>query len=131
MLMKSKVALYLAGAAFLLAGCTSSKMAGTWQITNYQTTSGDGQDIRLANIGSLKFKRNGTGVKQISYSVLQNKVTDNTPFKWTAGAESVTITGKGPELNKTWIVVEDGKKSQKWKSTDGGSTVQVLELKKQ
>ena len=115
--------------AILLTSC-APRMAGTWQITNYQTNTGDGQEIKLANIGNLKFKRNHTGVKQINYSVLNNKVEDNTAFKWTASEESFTISGKGSELNKTWIVVEGGKKYQKWKSTDGGSTVQILELKK-
>jgi len=115
--------------AILLTSC-APKMVGTWQITNYQTNSGDGQEIKLANIGDIRFKKNHTGVKQINYSVLNNKVEDNETFKWTASEESLTISGKGTELNKTWIIVEDGKKYQKWKSTDGGSTVQILELKK-
>ncbi len=131
MFIKNKSNLYLILSAFFLASCTAPRIAGTWQITNYETNTGDGQEIKLANIGSLQFKKNNTGKKQINYSVLQNKVEDNNPFKWVGGAESITITGKGTELNKTWIIVEDGKKYQKWKSTDGGSTVQILELKKQ
>ncbi len=131
MIIKNKSSRYLILSAFLLASCTAPKIVGTWQITNYETKTGDGQEIKLANIGNLQFKKNNTGKKQINYSVLQNKVEDNTPFKWVASEEHLTITGKGPELNKTWIIVENGKKYQKWKSTDGGSTVQILELKKQ
>lgn len=119
------------GATIVLASCTGPKLAGTWQITNYETKAGEGQDIRLSNIGSLKFKKNNTGQKQINYSVMQHKVEDNTEFKWDGGEETITISGKGSELNKTWIIVEKTKKYQKWKSTDGGSTVQILELQKQ
>lgn len=110
----------------------SPKIAGTWNIANYESKSPNGQEIKVANIGTIDFKRNKTGVKKINYSLFENKVEDNTGFKWNKEKEggSITITSDGSQLNKTWIIVKSQRKYQQWKSTDGSNTVQVLELKK-
>lgn len=114
-----------------LASC-SQKFTGTWSIANYESTSEDGQNIKVNNIGDITFKKNSTGSKKINYSLFENKVEDYSTFDWSKSenGESITIKGEGSQLNKTWLIIKDEKKYQKWKSTDGGNTVQVLELKK-
>lgn len=113
----------------ILASC-SPKMVGTWDITKYENKTVGGQDIKVTNIGTMSFKKDHTGVKQLNYSILSNQISDSSDFKWSKEEETITITGEGSQLNKTWIIIEDGKKNQKWKSTDGSNTVQVIELKK-
>lgn len=125
--------LSFAALLILSASSCSQKLTGTWTIANYESKSGTGQNIAVANIGDITFKKNNTGVKKITYSLFENKVEDNSEFKWqkAENGETITITGEGSQLNKTWLIIKDDKKYQKWKSTDGGNTVQVLELKKQ
>lgn len=113
----------------ILASC-SPKMVGTWDITKYENKTVGGQDIKVTHIGTMSFKKDHTGVKQLNYSILSNQISDSSDFKWSKEEETITITGEGSQLNKTWIIIEDGKKNQKWKSTDGSNTVQVIELKK-
>lgn len=114
-----------------LTSC-SPKIVGTWKIAKYESKTPNTRDLKVTNIGTLEFKRNKTGVKKISYSLFENQVQDNTPFKWEKArdGESITISGEGTQLNKTWLIIENRKKYQKWKSTDGNNTVQELELKK-
>ena len=127
--------LSIAAVALVALGLTScsKKLTGTWTIVNYQSTSGNGQNINVSNIGEITFKKKNKGEKKINYSLFENKVEDNSAFTWTKAedGENITITGDGSQLNKTWIILKDEKKYQKWKSTDGANTVQVLELKKQ
>jgi hypothetical protein len=42
----------------------------------------------------------------------------------------VTINSDNSDFSKTWILIENSKKKQLWKATDGGNQVQILELKK-
>lgn len=118
-------------AVISLSSC-SPKITGIWNIAGYESKSANGQEIKVANIGTIDFKRNNTGVKKINYSLFENTVEDNTGFKWAKEkeGENITITSDGSQLNKTWIIVKNERKYQKWKSTDGSNTVQILELKK-
>lgn len=131
--MKKTLRLPLVALAVLSISSCSPKFTGQWSIVNYESNTGKGQNIKVENIGEIIFKKNNTGVKKINYSLFENKVEDNSAFKWTKAenGESITITGEGSQLNKTWLIVKDEKKYQKWKSTDGANTVQILELKKQ
>lgn len=130
--MIKKLRLPLVALALLSLSSCSQKFTGKWSIVNYESNTGSGQNIKVANIGDITFKKNNTGVKQINYSLFENKVEDHSNFKWTKAenGESITITGEGSQLNKTWLIVKDEKKYQKWKSTDGANTIQVLELKR-
>jgi hypothetical protein len=52
------------------------------------------------------------------------------PFKWSWDSQSyITIDSQGSEFSKTCILIENKKKSQVWKSTDGSNTVHELVLK--
>ena len=120
--------------AFLFIGVTlmscSKHIVGTWNIQKYETTTAAKQGIALTNIGTMTFKKNGSGEKNISYTIFETKKEDKSSFKWTQSENYITIESDGSEFSKTWIVVKDENKFQKWQSTDGNNQVQVLELVK-
>lgn len=113
-----------------LSSC-SHRMVGNWTIQRYETTTPGKEGITLTNIGTMKYNKNGTGEHNISYSVLGAHYEDNSSFgwKWDDG-KYISIEGESAEFSKTWIIIENKKKFQKWKSTDGENNVQIIELKK-
>ncbi|MGV3706682.1 MAG: hypothetical protein ACO1NU_15015 [Arcticibacter sp.] len=128
--MKHLPFLTLAAALLSLSSC-SEKIVGTWNIARYQRiVPGGKNEVTVTNIGTMKFKSNKTGEKEVKYSILNNKVESLTTFKWNLFDNYVTIHGADDEFNKTWIQVENSRKVQILKSTDGSDGVQVLELRK-
>ncbi len=126
-----KKLLILAPVMALAMSSKAQKLSGTWMIENYETTKPGQQNVKVANIGTLIFKKGNSGEKNISYSVLDNKVEDKTPFTYLLHEDYITVSSDGSALNKTWIMVQKNKKYQKWYSTDGANSVQILELRKQ
>lgn len=122
-------------ATLLLIGATlsscSPRLVGSWAIQRYETTTPDQQATSVNDIGILVFHKDGTGEKNISYSLFGAQTDDRLPFNWTTTDKYVTIQSDGSLFSKTWIFIEDKGKFQKWKSTDGSNQVQTLELKKQ
>lgn len=51
-------------------------------------------------------------------------------FEWTNTDNTVTMRGFDTEFARSWIVIENKKSHQIWKSTDGANGVQTLELRK-
>ena len=127
--MKSKLLLLVA--IISLASCSPS-IVNTWNIDKYEVVNDKGQNTTSQNIGSITFKKNGKGTKDINYNVFQNDYSDKSEFKYELHEDYIVIksTKKSDKsaLNKTWIIVSDKSKSQVWKSTDGNESVQVLEL---
>ena len=127
--MKSKLLLLVA--IISLASC-SPNIVNTWNIDKYEVVSDKGQNTTSQNIGSIIFKKNGKGTKDIHYNVLHNDYLDKSEFNYELHDDYIVIksTKKSDKsaLNKTWIIVSDKSKSQVWKSTDGNESVQVLEL---
>ncbi|WP_423147507.1 lipocalin family protein [Rubrolithibacter danxiaensis] len=113
----------------LLSSC-SDRIVGTWQISRYEKGAPGDENVKVYNIGTMRFKNNKTGEKEINYSILRNKVSDNSSFKWSATEDYLTIQDENSEFSKTWIRVENKRKLQLLKSTNGANNVQVLELKK-
>jgi len=106
-------------------------MVGTWTVQRYETTTPGEQSVALTNIGTMHFKKNGTGTKNLSYSVLGINRNDHLPFNWLWNdSKYMTITSNGSDFAKTWIIVSNKKRFQQWKSTDGGNNIQILELRK-
>ena len=69
--------------------------------------------------------------KNLNYSVLGIQRDDKLPFKWTWNdGKYISIESNGSDFSKTWIIMTNKKKFQKWKSTDGTNNVQIIELKK-
>ena len=117
-------------ATTLLTSC-SHRMVGTWTVQRYETTTPGQQGVALCNIGTMQFQGNGSGEKNLNYSVLGIQRDDKLPFKWTWNdGKYISIESNGSDFSKTWIIMTNKKKYQKWKSTDGTNNVQIIELKK-
>ncbi|HET8737939.1 MAG TPA: hypothetical protein VFM69_15205 [Pricia sp.] len=113
----------------LLSSC-AHKLVGTWKIKKYESVSDGDKGISVQNIGSISFDKDGTGQKEMNYRVLGMEKDDSTPFQWNATENYITIESADSDLSKTWLFLENKKKSQVWKSTDGKNQVQTLELVK-
>lgn len=115
---------------FLLSSC-APRLVGTWKVKKYESVSAGDKGISVQNVGSISFDKNGTGQKEMNYKVLGMEKDDSTPFQWNATENYITIESADSDLSKTWLFLENKKKSQIWKSTDGKNQVQTLELVKQ
>lgn len=113
----------------VLPSC-SHRLVGVWNVSSYETIQSGQTNVMLTNIGTMEFFKKGTGDKKINYNLMGLNVDDNLPFNWSVNNKIVSIDGQNSEFVKSWIVVEDKTNYQKWKSTDGANTVQILELKK-
>lgn len=130
--MKSKILSFtlLVLVTIFMVSC-SHRLAGTWNVDRYETINPNEQGVSVFNIGTFVFNSNGTGEKNLKYTILGITRDDSFPFKWSWEKDKyVTIESEGSDFSKTWIIIESKKKSQKWKSTDGSNTIQVLELSK-
>jgi hypothetical protein len=116
--------------SFLLSSC-SHRLVGVWTVESYETVTNNNNSVKVSNIGTMSFRRNGNGEKNISYNVmgLPAKI-DNLPFTWTANRRFVTLEGRGSDFAKSWIIMNNRMRYQIWKTTDGGNVVTVLTLRK-
>lgn len=114
---------------FLFTSC-SNKLVGEWNVSKYQTTTLDQEEITLTNIGTMTFKSNNEGEKNLDYKVLGITKKDNVPFTWKATEKYITIESENSDFAKIWVILESKGKSQIWKSTNGTNEVQTLELTK-
>ncbi|MDD2996007.1 MAG: hypothetical protein EOM47_00315 [Bacteroidia bacterium] len=112
-----------------LSSCAPN-ILGTWNVVRYETVENGQPGITLNNIGTISFDKKGVGEKKISYNVLGAQRNDSTTFTWKSNDNFVTINSDNSDFSKTWILIENSKKKQLWKATDGGNQVQILELKK-
>lgn len=113
----------------ILSSC-SHRLVGTWTLEKYARVSPGQQGVTLNNIGTMSFKKNGDGQKDIRYVVLGVTHEDNSPFTWSATDKYVTLESRGSDFSKTWIIITNKRKFQKWQSTDGSNNVQTIELSK-
>jgi hypothetical protein len=113
-----------------IASC-SHRLTGVWDVKRFEISNPGEPGSGLSNIGTISFSNKGDGVKNINYTILGVHREDKSPFKWTwTDGKYITIESDGSDFSKTWIIIENKKKSQKWKSTDGSNLVQTLELEK-
>lgn len=127
--------LFIIALSTLLFTSCSPKLAGTWNVDRYEVDSQKGQNVTTKNAGEIVINKNGTGEKNIKYSMFQNDFSDRQKFNWSMqGKDLITITSEKSketsEFDKTWIMITNSKKKQVWKSTDGKNSVQILELSK-
>ncbi|PZX62956.1 lipocalin-like domain-containing protein [Hydrotalea sandarakina] len=119
-------------AAIALGSCTlQQRLTGTWNIVKFQETNISQQNASASNVGTIQFKKDGTGVKSLSYSILGNQTNDQKPFTWTINGNNVTLNSENAQFPKSWIIVTNKAKYQVWKTTDGQGNIQKMELKKQ
>ncbi|WP_333696618.1 hypothetical protein [Flavobacterium sp.] len=108
----------------------AERIVGTWNVDRYETQKTGQQNLSLKNIGTITFNKNNTGEKKLNYSVLGVESFDYVPFRWNSDKSYITISSENSPISKTWILIENKRKSQKWKSTDGSNEIQILELSK-
>jgi len=132
--MKTKNILFAGTAAVvLLASCSASgklgsRLQGSWKIEAYAEQHHGKEEAGASNIGSITFNEDMTGTKKISYRILKNEIIDANRFSWSNTSKTVTIQGENSSFAKTWIVIGNKKKEQRWKSTDGKGNVQSMTL---
>lgn len=116
---------------FVLSAC-SPNLIHTWNIDQFEVVKENGQKTGSDNIGTITFNKDGTGNKDINYTIFENNYTDKTPFQWEKHEDYIllkaTEKGKESKLAKAWIIIKDESKKQVWRSTDGKNTVQTLKL---
>ena len=120
--------LLLLFAAIFFSSC-SDKIVGNWKIVRYEKGKPGNPDVKVYNIGTMRFKNNKTGEKEITTGILKNKISNSTPFNWSSTDNFITIN-ENSEFGKTWVRVENKRKHQVLTSTDGANIVQILELRK-
>lgn len=113
---------------YLFSSC-SDKIIGKWDIVRYEKGEPGKPEVKVQNIGTMTFRNNRSGEKEITYGILQNKVSNSTPFNWSSTDNFLTIN-EDSEFGKTWIRVENKRKQQVLTSTNGANIVQILELSK-
>ncbi len=125
-----KLCLGMAVATLTLSSC-AHRIVGTWTVDRYESIKPQQESVVLSNIGTIEFNKNGSGEKNLDYSVMGIKQKDQLPFEWSWDDDQyISIESEGSRFSKTWIIIENKRKYQKWKSTDGTDNIQVIELKK-
>lgn len=129
--MNKKVGLILAGISLLVLSSCSNRLVGTWNIDKYDVTNNGNQGVILKNVGTLTLNKKGQAIKNVDLNFFTNASAAQTEMRWSeVKGKTVTLSGNDTDFAKTWIVVENKKKTQKWKATDGANGVQSLELSK-
>ncbi|MFZ5976969.1 lipocalin family protein [Hydrotalea sp.] len=119
-------------ATLLLNSCSlQQRLTGTWNIVKFQETNINQQNAEASNVGTIQFKKDGSGIKSLSYSILGNQTNDQKPFTWTINGQNITLNSDNAQFPKSWIIVTNKAKYQVWKTTDGQGNIQKMELKKQ
>jgi hypothetical protein len=113
--------------AIIFTSC-SSKIIGIWTIANYEEFTPGEKGMSFQNVGNITFNSDGTGAKDISYSIMGMSMADSLPFTWKQYDNILVIEGDESELTKTWIMMESKRKNQTWKSTDGAGEIHKLQL---
>lgn len=131
--MLSRYLIYL-GAFSVLASCTAERrlhrrLVGNWNIERYEQRFSNGETETASNLGSISFRKNGGGDKELSILTRSLRQRDDSDFSWKNTADAVTIISNNSELAKTWLVMKNKRSFQQWKSTTQG-TVQTMELRK-
>jgi hypothetical protein len=126
--MKIHSNLLFIGTFAILSSC-SPKLAGTWNIEKYEVNEAGKSTVSVANIGSITFDKDNSGVKNVHYAIFQNEYNDKSPFKWhRVNENTISIEGEASDLTKSWLIISNERKQQVWKSTDGATKVQTLTL---
>ncbi|MEI6822886.1 MAG: hypothetical protein WCL51_13205 [Bacteroidota bacterium] len=113
----------------MLTSC-SNKIIGTWIIQRYDIAKPEQKSVSFYNIGIMRFEEDGTGSNNTIYDIAGVKIIDRLPFKWKSTKNNITIISKGSEFSRTWILLENKRRSQKWESTNDSNQVQTLILTK-
>lgn len=134
MILKSRPAVFLLLLLFF-ASCSAERrfhrrLVGTWNIDRYEQQFTNGEREASSNLGTITFRKNGSGDKNVTILTRGLRKPDDSDFSWKNTVDAVTIISHNSELAKTWLVMKNKRSFQQWKSTTQG-TVQTMELRKQ
>ena len=126
---------YLLLALLFFASCSAERrfhrrLVGTWNIERYEQRFANGENEAASNLGTITFRKNGGGDKNVTILTRGLRKPDNSDFSWKNTTDAVTIISNDSDLAKTWLVMKNKRLTQQWKSTTQG-TVQTMELRKQ
>ena len=119
----------------LMASCSAerrfhNRLVGTWSVDRYEQRFANGENEVAQNLGTITFRKNGSGDNDLSILTRGvRKPDDVRDFSWKNTTEEVTIISRNTYLAKSWIVIENKRKRQIWKSTTQAN-VQTMELRK-
>lgn len=111
-------------------GRLSSRLTAEWEIEKYESRTADESTTAIENAGSIVFRSNGRGTQSFATAIAHAGETSGSDFTWTNTSQTVSIKSPETEYPKVWIVVESGRNTQKWYSTDSRGNVQIMHLKK-
>ncbi|MBK6265400.1 lipocalin family protein [Marivirga sp. S37H4] len=120
--------------SFITACTLERQLPGTWQIASYSEEGVTGRSTSATNVGTIEFDSDGTGTNDLEFKIFGSKQTDQREFTYDIGDNYITIKPQQENDSssvKSWIVMENKRNSQKWKSTDDEGNVQTIELKKE
>jgi hypothetical protein len=132
------VPLLAALALLLQTGCGSARrdferrLTATWQVVQYKNERQELRRDMAAPIlyRSITFERRGRGRVSTSSEFSAEKGNNGFDFEWSCTENTVTMRGFDADFARSWIVVENDRRHQIWKSTDGANNVQTLELRR-
>ena len=108
----------------------SRRLEGNWEIVQYKTEIQQFQRTAFPPYRSISFMKKGRGRVSANNEYNAEKGGQGFDFEWTNTENTVTMRGFDTDFARSWIVVENKKSSQVWKSTDGANGVQTLELRR-
>ncbi len=129
---------YFPGVLMLLLGglcaCSAQKrlqgrLVGIWNVTRYEILYPSGQREETFNVGTVVFNRNGSGDNDMPILTRNVRTPESRRFSWKNTDQSITIISENTFLAKAWIVVENRRTRQVWRSTTN-ELVQTMELQK-
>jgi hypothetical protein len=132
--MKKLLGLFVFILLFNLTGTAQKKYAkrleGQWNISSYEEIRDGKSAMSMANVGTMIFKKDFTGLREMSFSIMNKDQSVSEEFTWTATEESISINSKDEEFPKTWILKSNKKTVQEWISTDSKGRVLKMKLEK-
>lgn len=118
---------FVVSLSLLIMGC-SPRLVGTWKVQKYENITPGQTSVSLTNIGTMKFNKNNTGSQDLKYQMFGTPKNIVTNFDWSQGAGYINLKSSDTDFAKSWLIIEDKKNKQVWKSTDNTGRIQTMEL---
>ncbi len=113
----------------ILSAC-SPRIVGTWNVQKYETLTPGKQNTSVNNVGTIEFRKNNTGNRDIHYNVMGIARENTGAFTWTYTKTYLTIKSSDSEFAKIWLLVENKRNFQRLQATNGKNQIQTLELRR-
>jgi hypothetical protein len=124
------VLILVTGTACNTVNQTTKRLTGDWQIVSFEEQHGTKPGVVATNVGSLILNADKTGKRIFSYSIMGLSARDTLYFDWSNTTNSILIKPAEEKDSKVWFISEQSKKKQTWKTTDGGSTMQIMKFER-